>query len=288
MYWVIYHVASGQAFFTGMGLLLLAVALGFRFQTWARRTAAVCWLVGVAAIIVSSTPLSYWYYAPAALCALAWRFVAGSKNPKPRNLRIASAALAGAVVIGVAMELPHHFTPTVEARNRSSLVVFADSVTAGVGDKTETWPKLLTRSKNVTIHDYSQMGATVASTLELAKKNPPIPPDSVILLEIGGNDLLGTSTPGQFEVELDALLDHLSQRSDAVIMFELPLPPLSNSWGRVQRRLAARYNVLLIPKRIFMRVLTPSDATLDTIHLTQQGQELMAKAVWNVVAPAFE
>lgn len=287
MNWLIYHVASGQVFFTGMGLLSLAVLLGLRRGNGARRAAAVSWLIGVAAVTVSSTPLSLWYYVLAAVCAVAWRVVAGAKNRDPRRLRIASAALMAAVGLGVALELPHHFTPALNVDRAQSLVVFADSITAGVGDKTETWPKILVRTKELTIQDHSQMGATVGSTLELVRKTP-IPRGAVVLLEIGGNDLLGTSTPWQFEEELNALLELVSRRAAAVVMFELPLPPLNNSWGRAQRRAAANHNVVLIPKRVLMCVLTPRDATLDTIHLTQQGQELMAEAVWGVIAPAFE
>jgi acyl-CoA thioesterase-1 len=76
-----------------------------------------------------------------------------------------------------------------------------------------------------------------------------------------------------------------SQRQ--VVMFELPLPPFHHEYGRIQRTLAHKYGVSLIPKRVFLTVLAASDSTLDTIHLSQAGHELMAARVWQLISSAF-
>ena len=62
-------------------------------------------------------------------------------------------------------------------------------------------------------------------------------------------------------------------------MFELPLPPLAFRYGETQRRLAAKYEVALLPKRLLIGVLTSSGATVDGIHLAPNGHERMAKLV---------
>jgi acyl-CoA thioesterase I len=71
-------------------------------------------------------------------------------------------------------------------------------------------------------------------------------------------------------------------------MFDLPLPPLYNEFGRIQRRLAAQYGVLLIPKRVLVDVIARDGATLDSIHLTERGHQRMAEVVWRVIEPAYE
>jgi hypothetical protein len=71
-------------------------------------------------------------------------------------------------------------------------------------------------------------------------------------------------------------------------MFELPLPPLSNEYGRIQRQAAKEYGVVLIPKRVFMRVLTGKDATLDSLHLSKLGHKRMAEAVHTLIQPPSE
>jgi acyl-CoA thioesterase-1 len=107
----------------------------------------------------------------------------------------------------------------------------------------------------------------------------------VLLLEIGGNDLLGSTSAAQFSDDLDRLLSRVCVPGRTVLMFELPLPPFRNEYGRVQRRLASRYNVSLVPKRIFITVLTTDGATLDGVHLSQTGHELLADVVERLLGP---
>ena len=70
-------------------------------------------------------------------------------------------------------------------------------------------------------------------------------------------------------------------------MFELPLPPFYHEFGRIQRSLARKYGVALIPKRVLLSVLAGSDSTVDTIHLTQAGQRRMAASVWRLLSGAY-
>ena len=71
-------------------------------------------------------------------------------------------------------------------------------------------------------------------------------------------------------------------------MLELPLPPTCNAYGRIQRRLARQYETLLVPKRVLLGVLQQPGTTLDTIHLSQEGHQRMAEAIWNAVAAAYD
>jgi hypothetical protein len=45
--------------------------------------------------------------------------------------------------------------------------------------------------------------------------------------------------------------------------------------------------VALIPKRILLSVIEAADATVDSLHLTQQGHDEMAAAVWALLEPAI-
>ena len=61
------------------------------------------------------------------------------------------------------------------------------------------------------------------------------------------------------------------------MIFELPLPPLYNEFGRIQRGLAAQYAVLLIPERVLVDAIARDGAILDSIHLTERGHQRMAQ-----------
>jgi acyl-CoA thioesterase-1 len=109
----------------------------------------------------------------------------------------------------------------------------------------------------------------------------------VVLLEIGGNDLLGGTTTTDFERDLDGLMTALRAPDRQLILFELPLPPFRHEYGYIQRRLSQKHQVALVPKRVFLGILAGGDSTLDSIHLSQAGHERMAECVWELTEPAF-
>ena len=163
-----------------------------------------------------------------------------------------------------------------------SLTIYADSITAGLGENEgEPWPEILERTKHAKIFNRARVGATVGSALTKAKITTD--PRGIVLLEIGGNDLLGNTKPELFERNLDELLELLSNRHRRVLMFELPLPPTYNSFGEIQRRLSKKHGVVLIPKRVLMGILSGDSATLDSIHLSQAGHQRMAETVWRIL-----
>ena len=283
---LIFHIASGQAFFLGSGLILLGLALSALVKSKAvlvLRDLGV--LVGVIFVTVSATPLPYWLYGVLGVITFTWLVLEWIRT-KVGKKWLVSFRLAVLVswLIAMAVELPYHVLPSVPPLRRPDLLVIGDSVTAGTGDKKTTWPQLLARQQSIVVHDFSQMGATVASAMKQARRLQD--KDGLILLEIGGNDLLGTTTAAKFQHGLEELLASVCRPGRTVVMFELPLVPFTNEFGRQQRILANQYGVLLVPKRIFLRVLTTEGATEDGIHLTPAGHQLMADTVWDVIRPA--
>ncbi len=283
MNWVVYHIASGQAFFTGVALIVLAALADMLSHPIAKRVKIVAFSMGMIAVALSSTAIPYWYYAVAVFITML-RFASWFA---PEWRRWASVALILTWLIAAAFEIPYHFTPTLQPVSSRSMTVIGDSVTSGMGgsDKSETWPKILAREHRLVIQDISHVGETAASALRRAKQHTI--PSPIVIVEIGGNDLLGLTGSEKFERDLDALLNHVCQPDRQVVMFELPLPPFCHEFGRIQRTLARRYGVALIPKRVFLSVLSMNDSTLDSIHLTQKGHEQMAATVWNLVRSAF-
>ena len=294
------HIASGQAFFTGVGLFVLAVLL----SKWGRRRwASVAWAVGLLLVAASAMPLPLTYYLVMGVVSLAWIVAirrqthppnsepAESENltasPAPSRLaRTLTGVFLGGWLIGAGLELPYHVTPTIPGASSPRLTILADSVTAGMGEhEAVTWPVLFASAHPIEVVDLSRMGATAASATRLAECHPPA--EGIVLLEIGGNDILGSTTVGQFERTLDELLRTVSRPGRQVVMLELPLPPLFNEYGRVQRRLASRYDVTLIPKRFLLDVLLSESTTLDSIHLSQEGHQRMADRVWDLLRASF-
>jgi len=118
-----------------------------------------------------------------------------------------------------------------------------------------------------------------------------------ILIELGGNDVLGESTLGEYTAALDRLLalcrgetralSRTGTRSGpspgphrTVVMLEIPGVPGRWGFATAQRRLAARHGVVLVPKRVLAGVVFARGSTsADALHLTQLGQQRLADAL---------
>jgi acyl-CoA thioesterase-1 len=285
---LIYHVYSGQAFFSGAALVQMVWIAGFfERRAWLAAMRAICACSGVILIAVSATPLPVWFYLIAVTITLMWMALDVVTRTGHRLWKLCLQwAMAAALVLGVALEVPFHLAPELPALGNPPVFIVGDSLTAGVGGPIETWPKLLARQHAVIVHDLSVAGADATTALKQAERISK--PSSIVIVEIGGNDILRDYPPAVFERGLDALLTRVRQGNHTIVMLELPLPPFCNRFGEAQRRLGRRHGALLIPKRVLLRILTTPGATLDTIHLSASGHQLMAQSIWGVLARAFE
>jgi acyl-CoA thioesterase I len=284
----IYVFGSGLAFFIGSGLLLAAFAMAAaRRESRARRFAALAAVLGMVFVTLSAVPWPWWMQGVAAVAVMGWGVCEKVLAGQPFWQKVVRYCVATSWFALTTVEAQYQVVPSIQAPLGSEVWVIGDSVTAGVGDaRTVIWPALLADAHAITVHNRWHAGATVGSALKLLQTEPI--GDGIILLEIGGNDLLGSTKPANFEARLEQLLMVVSGPGRVVVMFELPLPPHCNEWGIIQRRLAAKHGVQLIPKRVFVGVLTTGGATLDSIHLTQAGHESMAETVWGLLAESYK
>ena len=186
--------------------------------------------------------------------------------------------------LAVILEIPWRILPVTANAPVNAITVIGDSVSAGMEEnEAETWPSLLSRQHNMEVQDLSHVGETARSAMKRAQSQG-VHHDWVIV-EIGGNDILGSTSASQFEIDLESLLSELSRENRQVVLFELPLIPLYHRYGLIQRRLAIKYQTALIPKRYFLSILADSDSTLDSIHLSQSGHQKMSDLVWRLTQP---
>ena len=283
MNWVVFQIASGRVFFVALALLVAAVGLRSSVAPRLRRGATWCLLMGLIGLSVSAAPLPIWAYAVILLSiVVGWwanRFGANAAT---------ATAISALALLGVGLhEVRYQIMPVLTAVHGRQIAVIGDSITAGHGesDLTRKWPAILRDRHGVAVEDHSKAGATAASAakgLEQASIAAP-----VVIVEIGGNDFLGGGSVEDFEEGLEALLRAVCKPGRQVVMFELSIPPLYEGFGRVQRDLASRHGVALIPKRILLSVIEAADATVDSLHLTQQGHDEMAAVVWALLEPAI-
>ena len=233
-------------------------------------------------IIMAATPFSWPTAGMFLLTFMAWYIAWNSDGAHGRKPRIALALILGILVIyGVALEYPHRRLPQIDGSRGDHLVVIGDSISAGLAPRIPPWPIVMQQATGIPVKNLSQVGATVTDGIGMAAKVTP--DDHVVLVEIGGNDLIAGLSSRQFGKSLEIILSRLASPGRTVVMLELPLLPHRTGYGRVQRQLASKYGASLIPKRCFVKVISGADATSDGLHLSSEGTRRMA----DLVAQAF-
>lgn len=265
--------ADGRAYFLGLAIIAIAAIIALRLR---RRILTHCLVIaGVACIVLSSTPAPIWIDAVLAIALVVWVCVFWRRSGKASE-RFSVAVVGAACVLATAIEFPHHVLPSAGPDPGGSVYVIGDSLSAGVRRGETTWPKVL-RDEGFAVRDLSQAGATVATAMAQARRIEVGP--ATVIVEIGGNDLLGKTSSRDFEKGLETLLRSIVQDGRRVIMFELPLPPFAPAYGRIQRGLAARFQVQLMPKRVLAGVLGMPSGTIDGLHLSEAGHRGLAATI---------
>jgi acyl-CoA thioesterase-1 len=277
---LVWFYAAGKPFFPGVGLLIISAAMPVsRLAIWVNIIKYAFIILGIAQVYFSATPIGVWIYAvwAASLAAFLYVILRPVHNVKRANLtRIVFMFIC---LIALLAELPFHLKPKIPSGNFEKLYVVGDSVSAGVGGKNEKpWPAILGEKYEIEVNNLSVGGATAGSILPQAEKIEDN--DAIVLFEIGGNDLLSMTPKPVFEENLRFLLRKAVRPNRLVLMLELPLGPWHIGYGRIQRKLAAEFGVILVPKTFFADILGAKGATVDLAHLSPKGNEIMADKVW--------
>lgn len=281
------HFGSGDALFTGAALMALSTGLR-RFRATSRFPASLLGTIGAVIVAFSAVPLPLWFYALWGGCFVAWAVLQRKATVNRYAERVLSIVLAIYCAGAVLMEIPWHRTPRIPGGPYDTVCLIGDSISAGLGER-ETWPKIFQSNTGVEVVDLSRAGATSGTAMDAVNRIPSKP--CLVLLEIGGNDLLGPTSTKKYREDLDRLLNairSLPGSSDrAMVMLELPLPPGRNNFGAIQRELSQKYDVALVPRRFFMGVLAGEGNTVDGIHLSPAGHRAMAAMIQRALGPAL-
>lgn len=274
--------ANGNSFFVGIGLTVVAASIPLwgssRFFVLGDLT---LWVCGVCLVILSASPLPLWLYGLwVALC------LAMLLARRRRFLRLVTAGITAAFAVTSTilcfLEIPYHRTPCFSLFPNEPVFVLGDSISAGINPTKEVlWPSILASISHLKVTNLAKPGATTESVLQ--QLSGITNSNALVIVEIGGNDLLEGTDSSLFFIQLEKLLYELKCKHAHTVMFELPLVPFHNGFGKAQRLLAKKYGVTLIPKDCLTRVLGLKGATIDGLHLSEIGHNALAKSIFNMM-----
>ena len=277
---ILWFCASGNAFFAGTILLIITAITHIKVRNKASLYGVyLSYTIASLAIFLSSTPLPVVFSLFWLITFVGWQIARTKQKYASPVLYI----LISTSIIAILIEAPWHFATAISTDNISRIYVVGDSISAGMGTKNEkTWPILLSEELTIPATNLSIAGATVNTAL---RRQVPkvVGQKNLVFLEIGGNDLLSYNSPEKYETDLTEIIQHLKASSNMVVWFELPLLPQYYPYGRIQRKLAGRMKVDLIPKSVLAKIFGTQGTTSDGIHLTSKGHEIMAQEIRRII-----
>jgi len=283
---VLLYFASGESLYTGAFLLLLVAVISLRLRgRWALRTRNVTAWLAFVMIVMACPPFPWVIDGTFFGVFLLWIMGSDTVVVPHTSVKIRTVVTAPLLILLLALpavEYSHRAMPMIAGIPSDHLVVLGDSVSSGIDPHVPAWPDVLEKTTGAHVKNLSRPGAQTSEGQVMAESITQ--EDSVVLIEIGGNDLLSGVPSNEFGRALDALLSKVRAPGRTVVMFELPLLPNKIAHGQIQRRLAAKYGVFLIPKRFFVNVIGSANATSDGLHLSDAGARRMAALVAQVLS----
>jgi acyl-CoA thioesterase-1 len=277
-----YLFAGGAAFYPALLVILIAlIALRFTRNRTAVRVERVVLVIAAVIVVLSAVPIAIWLYLVWALAIVAAVLILGRNDPSGTSIK--NAALAAGLVTTITLmgaEAPYRVVPDIPYKSGGVLYTLGDSLSMGADTMDGNWPALLAGHAGMEVRAFAFGGARVSSAL--SNVNRVEPDASLIIVELGGNDIFYDTPASVFATNLDAMLEALAGHGAPIVLLELPLPPFYNRFGSAQRRLAAKHGLMLVPRSVFARVLATPGATVDGLHLSNSGHEQLANALWEL------
>jgi len=189
--------------------------------------------------------------------------------------------------------------PVAEAK--TLILAFGDSLYAGYGlDPDEGFVPELQKALNaagqdVRVHNAGVSGDTTAAGLrrmDFVLDNLPKKPD-LVLLGLGGNDLLRGLKPSETRSNMDAMVKNLTDRGIAVMLTGMLSPPnlgkeFNDEFNIIYPALAKKYDVALYPFFMDGVVGRPDLILPDGIHPNARGIDVIVEKIAPDVAAALQ
>ncbi|MFM5885869.1 MAG: arylesterase [Novosphingobium sp.] len=180
------------------------------------------------------------------------------------------------------------------------IVALGDSLFAGYGlEPGQSYPAKLEaalrgRGINARIMNAGVSGDTTAGglqRLDFTLSSLPQPP-ALVIVSLGGNDLLRGLPPEQTRGNLDAIMAKLKARGVPVMLMGMIAPPnlgpdYAARFNPIYPALAKRYDAKLVPFFLQPLIDKPALVQPDHIHPTAPGVELLVADTLDAVVKAL-
>ena len=160
------------------------------------------------------------------------------------------------------------------------VLAFGDSITYGVGapSDNQSYPEVLGALIGRHVVRDGVPGEVTAQGLERLPASLDEYQPKLLLLCLGGNDMLRDLDPADTEANLREMIEVARERGVAVVLIAVPEPRLIGGVAQFYRRVAEDLGIPL-EERVLLDVLKDRDYKSDPIHPNAEGYRRMAQAL---------
>ena len=165
----------------------------------------------------------------------------------------------------------------------SNIIALGDSLTFGYGGNGVTYPSELEKIIGIKVINEGISGDTSKDVLDRLPTVIDNKPISLIILSIGGNDMLRGINEAEIVSNINQIIKYFKNLNIEIILMAEPRP---NSAGLIvglndakfYKKIADENNILLI-EEAFSKPLSNQNLKSDLIHLNSQGYKYVANKV---------
>ena len=159
------------------------------------------------------------------------------------------------------------------------VLAFGDSITYGTGaGPDESYPKVLAQLIGRRVVGAGVPGEVTANGLQRLPEVLDEVKPKILLLCLGGNDMLRKVEPVAIEANLRTMVRIARDRGIAVVLIAVPKPALFGGNAAFYQTIA-RENDLPLESKILKDILFDNEFKADTIHPNAKGYRRLAEAI---------
>jgi lysophospholipase L1-like esterase len=167
-----------------------------------------------------------------------------------------------------------------------TIVCLGDSITSGVGSSPgQPYPALLASRLGTEVINQGVPGDTAEGGLSRVDEALAADP-WLVVVELGGNDILNRVPPERTEAALRQILERLLAAGVAVLLVEVEVP-FAGRYAEIYSRLGDDFDVPVLDDTLG-EILTDAALKADPIHPNARGHEVLAAALAEEIEPLVE
>ena len=210
-------------------------------------------------------------------------------------LKIKNKKILGAVVVIAVILLGYSIVylsgcARIDTANINSkgvnIVCIGDSVTYGYGATPgeDDYPTHLSHMMSIPVINVGVDGDTSNDGVKRLQVDILDKQPLLVIVEFGGNDFLRKIPFNDTVKNVEYIVSKSLEAGAMVAIMDMSVGMIMENYGKEYRRLAKKYNVILIP-HILSDILTNASLKSDFVHPNGEGYKVLAQKVYRYIIP---